>query len=274
MWEEGTYMSDTSLSEFGKIDRTGDPGAFVRFLDAACAHESFQAYKQHLLTCLNLGPGSQVLDIGCGTGDDVRDMASVVAPGGVCVGVDNSRAMIDEARRRAGANSGIEFHVAEASALPFADSKFDASRADRSLMHVPEPRRALAEMIRVTRPGGRVVVFEVDFGTVVIDTDERELAGKIIRTWSDSLRDSWLGRRFPALFADQGLQEIRVVPHVLVLTPALALPIIGSATVARAVQASEVTRAEADRWLRHLDDLQQRGRFFAALTGFLVAGTR
>lgn len=267
-------MTNTSLAEFGRIDGTGDPGAFVQFLDAACANESISAYKRHLLTCLRLEPGARVLDVGCGTGDDVRAMADLVGPSGRAVGVDNSVAMIAEAQRRAGPRASAEFQVAEAVTLPYADDHFDATRADRSLMHIPESRRALAEMVRVTRPGGRVVVFEVDFGTVVLDSPERELARAVIQTWSDSLRDGWLGRRFPGWFADLGLQETSVVPHVLLLPPVLALPLVGTTTVARAVQADLLTPDAGQRWLRHLDDLQQRGRFFAALTGFLVVGTK
>jgi len=267
-------MSSTSLSEFGRIDQTGDAAAFVQFLDAACAHDSFKAYKQHLLSLLNLKPGSRVLDVGCGTGDDVREMAPAVGAHGKAVGMDNSVAMIEEARRRAHGLPNVEFHVADATALAYENDSFDATRADRSLMHVPDAHRALAEMIRVTRPGGRVVVYEVDFGTVVIDCDDRPLARKIINAWSDSLRDGWLGRRFPSLFAQSGLKEIVVVPYVLILTPALALPILGAATVEKAIEVGTVTCDEGEKWLRHLDELQQRGRFFATLTGYLVAGTK
>src|SRR5262249_42877911 len=202
-------MSTTDLAQFGKIDQTGDPDHFVRFLDAACAEESFRAYKSQLTEWMKLETGGRYLDVGCGTGDDVREMA-LASSGSVAVGVDNSEAMIEEARRR-GTPPNAEFHVAEATALPFADGSFPASRADRSLMHVPDARKALAEMARVTR--GPVVVFEVDFETATIDVPDRALARKVIHTWCDGFRDGWLGRRMPALFAEMGLTQIQVVPH-------------------------------------------------------------
>jgi ubiquinone/menaquinone biosynthesis C-methylase UbiE len=267
-------MSDTDLARFGKIDQTGDPDSFVRFLDAACAAESFQAYKRQLLEWMNLRPGGRALDVGCGTGDDVRDMAQVVGSSGLVIGVDNSAAMIEEARRRAGGLSNVEFRLGEGTALPFADGSFDATRADRTLMHVPDVRQVLTEMIRVTRTGGRVVVFEVDFETAVIDTPDRVVARKIIHTWCDGFGDGWLGRRMPGLFADLGLKQLQVVPHTLMLTPALALVIMGRATAEKAVQMGTVAPGEAESWLAHLDELQQRGKFFATVTGFLVAGTR
>jgi ubiquinone/menaquinone biosynthesis C-methylase UbiE len=61
-------MSSTDLAQFGRIDQTGDPAHFVRFLDAACAAESFRIYKRQLNDWMQL-TGGEVLDVGCGTGD-------------------------------------------------------------------------------------------------------------------------------------------------------------------------------------------------------------
>ncbi|HZZ80645.1 MAG TPA: methyltransferase domain-containing protein [Gemmataceae bacterium] len=185
------------------------------------------------------------------------------------VGVDNSVAMIEEAKKR-GAPPNVEFRIAEATNLPFADGSFQASRADRSLMHVPDAPTAIAEMVRVTR--GRVVVYEVDFETVTIDVPNRDLARKIIHCWCDGFREGWLGREMPGLFGAMGLTDVQIIPHVLRLTPALALPIMDQSTTERAVTAGTITRAEAESWLGTLDELQRSGRFFATLTGFLVCG--
>jgi len=176
-------MQTTRLAQFGSIDETRDPDYFVRFLDAACASASVQAYKRRLLELLDPRGGQRVLDVGCGTGDDVREMAKLVGAGGLVVGIDNSQAMIGVAWQRAtGTNLAVEFHVGEALALPFEAGRFDSCLADRSLMHVPDAARALAEMTRVTKPGGRIAVYEVDFETLVIDVDDRVLARKIVNS--------------------------------------------------------------------------------------------
>jgi ubiquinone/menaquinone biosynthesis C-methylase UbiE len=268
-------VEQTSLAEFGRIDRTGDPAHFVRFLDAAGAEGSFQAYKRLLVQLLNMQPGTHLLDVGCGTGDDARAMAELVGANGRVVGVDNSQAMIAEAERRGtGKPLPIEFRVADAMHLPFADNSFDGARADRSPMHIPDPRQTLAEMVRVVKPGGRVVVFEVDFETLVLDVDEKALAREMVRCWCDGFRDGWLGRRFPWMFRQAGLKEVTTVPHVLVLTPALALLLVGETTVNRAVAQGILTPAEGQVWLGHLDEVQRQGRFFSTMTGFLVAGQK
>jgi SAM-dependent methyltransferase len=221
-------------------------------------------------------PGSlRILDVGCGTGDDARQMAALVNGTGRIVGVDNSLAMIAVAQERAaGQRLAVEFQVAEALALPFDAASFDGCRADRSLMHVPDPRLALSEMVRVTTPGGKVVVYEVDFETIVIDTPERTLARRIVNTWCDGFRDGWLGRRIPALLRELGLRELSIIPHTLVLTPALALPLLGETTVAKAVVRGVITPVDGQNWLAHLAELQKSSRFFSTLTGFLVAGTK
>src|SRR4051812_29086100 len=108
-------MQPTSLSEFGRIDQTGDPATFVRFLDAACAAASFQQYKQHLIRVLDIKEGRRILDVGCGTGDDAREMAKHVGSSGRVVGVDNSQAMITLAQKRAeGTGLSVEFRVVDA----------------------------------------------------------------------------------------------------------------------------------------------------------------
>jgi SAM-dependent methyltransferase len=268
-------LGSTRLAEFGQIDTTPDPTYFVRFLDAAAAAPSVQAYKRRLVELLELRPRQRVLDVGCGTGDDAREMARMVGANGRIVGIDNSRAMIAVARERAkGTEVSVDFRVGDAHDLPFESESFDSCRADRSLMHVPDARRVLAEMTRVTKPGGRLAIFEVDFGTLLIDADDRLLARTILNTWCDGFRDGWLGRRIPALAANLGWEDIQIIPYTLLLSPALAHPILGSTTVDRAVESSAITAADGQRWLKHLEDLERTGRFFSSLTGFIVAGRR
>ena len=103
---------------------------------------------------LRVSEGNRVLDVGCGTGEDARALAQVVGPRGWVVGIDNSRTMIEEAtRRQNGLGAPVEFYVGDACQIAFPDGVFDACRADRVFQHLREPRKALSEMIRVTRRG-------------------------------------------------------------------------------------------------------------------------
>jgi ubiquinone/menaquinone biosynthesis C-methylase UbiE len=268
-------MDKHKLFGFTDVDRTNDPDYFIRFLDEASADESFQAYKQHSFELLDLQPGQHVLDIGCGTGEDARAMAQRVTPGGLVVAADGSQNMIDTAEERAaGCSLPVEFQVADAHHLPFADDSFEASRADRIFMHLESPAQALREMLRVTRTHGQVLVYEVDFETLTVDLPDRALTRKIVNTWCDGFRNGWLGRHIPALFREVGLNEVRITPATLWLRYPLVMQMIGPSTVERASAAGALARAEGEDWLRQLQQHHEAGLLFCTLTGFLVVGRK
>lgn len=105
--------------------------------------------------------GDRVLDVGCGPGRLAQVLAGRVAPTGSVVGIDASEEMIRRARTKRGGDR-IEFRVAQAQALPFADAEFDALACTLVFHHVAESDRAdaMREMHRVLKPGGRIVVAE------------------------------------------------------------------------------------------------------------------
>jgi SAM-dependent methyltransferase len=112
---------------------------FINFLAGARLVPSAQQQKRIMLELLALQPGGKVLDIGCGTGDDIRDLAQPVGSSGWCVGVDQNGAMIEEARKRSsGKNQPVEFHQGDSCALPFPEAPFDVTRIIR---HFESDRR-------------------------------------------------------------------------------------------------------------------------------------
>ncbi len=110
-----------------------------------------------------VGPGSRVLDVATGTGDLAIELAGRVAPGGEVVGSDFSEGMLALARRKAAPAGALQprFEWADALALPYEDDCFDAATVGFGARNFAELGRGLAEMARVVRPGGRVVVLEI-----------------------------------------------------------------------------------------------------------------
>jgi demethylmenaquinone methyltransferase/2-methoxy-6-polyprenyl-1,4-benzoquinol methylase len=109
-----------------------------------------------------LGPGDSALDVCCGTGDLTLELAGRVAPGGHVVGCDFSEPMLDLAREKAhqrGAG-GVRFEWADALSLPYDAGRFDAVTVGFGVRNFADRDRGLQEMIRVLRPGGRLVVLE------------------------------------------------------------------------------------------------------------------
>ena len=173
------------------IDRTADPGTFVGYLDAISGLDFARAYKQQTFALLGLRRGDRVLDVGCGTGDDARALAQIVGPTGRVVGLDASAAMIDEARQRSdGLGLPLEFLVGDAHRLDFADATFDGARADRTFQHLEDPERALAELARVTRPDGAVVVAGPDWGTLIVDAPDQVTTRRVLAAVADGTRNA------------------------------------------------------------------------------------
>ena len=118
-----------------------------------------------------LAPGSVVLDVASGTGDLALELARRVAPGGEVVGCDFAEAMLERARAKAAARGhggalaggavAPRFEWADAMSLPYADRSFDAATVGFGARNFADLARGLAEMARVVRPGGRVVVLEI-----------------------------------------------------------------------------------------------------------------
>jgi ubiquinone/menaquinone biosynthesis C-methylase UbiE len=112
-----------------------------------------------LLEAIGLRPGERVLDVACGTGVVARHAAELVGPTGTVTGVDIAPDMIDVARATpAPATPPIDWHVGDATALPFPDDSYDVALCQMGLMFVEDRSAAVAEIHRVLAAGGRVAV--------------------------------------------------------------------------------------------------------------------
>ena len=263
------------LSRFSRVDTSSDPGSLIAFLEAHKTLDGLLSAKSALLGQLRLDGARSALDVGCGLGDDVIEMARHLPPGGRVTGIDASQAMIVRARRRVTEGGGdVRFEVGNAETLPFADGSFDVCRTERLLIHVPDPQQVIAEMTRVTRAGGRIAALEPDVGDVVVDHPDQETTGFIVRTFATSaVAHGWIGRQLPRMFREAGLTEVSVTPVLVLLHPGF-LQMMFTRHVDQRCAGGVLARGQADRWWSQLADAAGSGNFLAGLLLFLVAATR
>jgi len=115
-------------------------------------------WRRRAVDLARVGPGDNVLDVASGTGDLAIELAARVGSGGSVIGSDFSEQMLDRARVKA---PQLEWVQANALALPYEDNCFDAVTVGFGARNFSDLDAGLAEMVRVTRPGGRVVVLEI-----------------------------------------------------------------------------------------------------------------
>jgi ubiquinone/menaquinone biosynthesis C-methylase UbiE len=271
-----TLAERTSLGGFSQVDAAPEAAALIAALDDQASLPAIQRLRAAAAALLRPRLGARLLDVGCGTGEVVRALAGLVGTHGSVVGVEPSATMVDEARRRTGqGNLRVEFRAGDIARLDFEDAAFDGVTCERVFQHLVAPETAIGELVRVTRPGGRIVVTDTDWGMHAIHGADPGITARITGFWSDNAANGWSGRRLARLFADAGVREPVVVAETLTSTDGRRPTGPPFTTMAAAAErAGALTADEAQTWLAQLADAGERGEFFWAVTMFAVAGAR
>jgi demethylmenaquinone methyltransferase / 2-methoxy-6-polyprenyl-1,4-benzoquinol methylase len=138
-------------------------------------------WRQRAVERARVGPGSDALDVCCGTGDLALELRRRIGPDGRVVGCDFSEPMLALARRKSGDESlPVEFAWADALELPYRDRSFDAVTVGFGARNLADLERGISEMTRVLRPEGRLVILE-------ITRPHREPLASFYSFWFDKL---------------------------------------------------------------------------------------
>ena len=119
-------------------------------------------WRRRAVDLARVGPGSDALDICCGTGDLALELRRRIGPDGRVVGSDFSEPMLELARAKSGEQGlPVEFGWADALDLPYGENSFDAVTVGFGARNLADLDKGLAQMARVVRPGGRLVILEI-----------------------------------------------------------------------------------------------------------------
>lgn len=240
--------------------------------------------------------GSRVLEVGCGVGAQTVHLVAA-SPGAHIVAVDISDDSLAQARARVaalaapGARRGVEWCHADLHDLPFAAESFDHLFVCFVLEHLPDPRRALAGLRRVLRPGGTITVIEGDHGSAFFHPDSAHAHAAIdclIRLQSATGGNALIGRQLQPLLATAGYHDVVVRPRTVYADqtrPALVEGFTRNTFIAmiegardEALAAGLTTRADWDRGMADLHRTAADGgtfhyTFFKALAVKAPAAT-
>ncbi|MBZ4334065.1 methyltransferase domain-containing protein [Corallococcus interemptor] len=172
-----------------------------------------------------LAPGTRALDAGCGPGGIAELMAELVGEGGHVTGVDLHEGRVAEARTRNAHRPNVTFLQADVRTTGLPPDAFDYAWSQYVFEYLPDRHVALAELIRVTRPGGRVVVSDIDglgFQNWPFPEHLRVGTERIVEALAARGFDLYVGRKLYSEFRRAGLTDVRVHLMPFYLSPGAA----------------------------------------------------
>ena len=239
--------------------------------------EAFAPLKRRTHELMGIGPGSAALDLGCGPATDTLALAEIVGSSGRVGGVDAAREMIqvaDERVRTAGATEWVRHVLADASSLPLETGSFDACRSERVFQHLADPEGALAELHRVTRPGGRVVVADPDLCSMSIDTRETDTEWRLFHSMAEIQQNGYSARTLYRLFKQRGFADVRAEVVPLLFHDYAVLRVLLRVKLDELLRHSGLGMEAFERLEKGIEDAVKDGTFFGYVNMVVVAGER
>ena len=215
--------------------------------------------RAEVLALLAAQPGERVLDVGSGPGFLVASLADAVGPDGTVHGLDQSAPMNTVARDLVGARPGVSIDEGDALTLPYPDGAFDAAVSTQVYECVADIARALAELRRVLRTGGRALLLDTDWDSVVWHVADRERHRRVMDAWEEHLVHPHLPADLPGELRRAGFRVTgrHLIPLFNPTYDQNTYSALIMETIAQFVAGRKgVTQAVVDAWMA---DLRKRG---------------
>jgi arsenite methyltransferase len=245
-----------------------------RRVEAIYSTSDVETQREAVLQALGLRPGERVLDVGSGPGFLAADMAVAVGDLGRVRGIDISEGMIAISQRRCVNLTQVEFQVGTATRLPSPESGFDvavSTQVYEYLSDIDLPR-ALSELYRVLRPGGRALILDTDGDSLVWHSTDPMRMKRVFEAWSEHCADFHLPRRLSSRLVQAGFR-IHRRDCIPLFNPDLDPNTYSSGLidliVAFVPSRRGVKQEEVEAWAEDLRRLGREGLYFFSLNRYL-----
>jgi arsenite methyltransferase len=246
-------------------------------LDAMYRTRDMVRRRRLARAALGAAPGEHILDLGCGPGFYVDELLGEVGAGGRVVGIDASTAMLALAARRCTGQANAGFLAADVTSLPLAGAGFDAVLCVQVLEYVPDVAAVLAGMHRALRPGGRLVVWDIDWSTVSWHSRDPARMERVLRTWDAHLTHPSLPRTLSPRLQSAGFADVGVAGHTFTSADAgpegfggSLIPLIETFVAGR----DGISADDAGAWAAEQRQLGADGEFFFCCVQFCFTAVR
>jgi arsenite methyltransferase len=227
------------------------------------------AQRRRVVELLAPSSGERILDVGCGPGHLAGALAELVGPEGRVVGADVSEHMLALAER-----PGVELVHIAGGGLPFDQDAFDAAVATQVYEFVEDLPAALAELYRVLRPGGRALILDTDWDSVVWHSSDEARMQRVLDGWRRRVADPHLPRTLANKLEAAGFEVTR--QDAFAIFDPDGHPDHYSAQQIEHLGASAVgvPPGEVDAWAADLRRLADAGEYFFSLTRYVFVVTK
>lgn len=271
---ESQTLTSFHFEDFCNLDKSPHADFLIESMKVMLSLPTIQSIKQRSIEVLNIQKGEKILEVGCGLGEDAEAIGYKVGHTGQVIAIDNSEKMLKEAIQKSLVKSVI-YKLDDAHHLSFKNDFFDACHTDRLLVSQKKAHNIIEELIRVIKPGGQISITEVDPLSITLYPYNKNTQ-VILEQINNTFVNPYMGRQLPSLLIDNGLENLTVIPEILMIRSYSTLRKIFplETLFTNILENHLLTKEELLEWDKDMEQADKKGKLLYTVNFFIVVGSK